>query len=65
VWVHIKDVEAEAWLGRELRASEEVRLKDVKQGFRLENLEVYDSATKSTLDVKTESEKDTELEVSR
>lgn len=52
-------------MGRELTATEEVRLKDVKQGLKLENLEVYDSATKSTLDVKTESEKTGELEVTR
>jgi hypothetical protein len=67
VWEPVEKVMAEAFLGRELTKTEEVRLKDAKAGLRLENLEVYDSATKAVLDVKTESEKttETELEVSK
>jgi len=65
VWVHIKDVEAEAWLGRELKASEEVRLKDVKQGLRLENLEVYDTKTKTVVPFSAGETDTKELEVTR
>jgi len=33
VWVHIKDIEAKGFLGRDLKESEEVRLKDAKKGL--------------------------------
>ena len=51
-------------MGRDLKTTEEVRLKDPKAGLRLENLEVYDTATKTVIDVKAETDTK-ELEVSK